>query len=77
MQEKAGDVGAQSTDATSPTVGESEQSHPTSPATKSPQNKLPPPKPEPLAGATGDQDEGEGGEGIFVTRITALYLGHL
>ena len=65
MQEKAqpGDTVAQSTDASSPTKGENDQSHPTSPAAKSPQNKLPPPKPEPLVAAAGDQEEREGGEG--------------
>ena len=64
-QEKVGDSVAQSTDASSPTTEEN-KSHPTSPAAKSPQNKLPPPKPEPLAAAAGDQEEGETGDGMIL-----------
>ena len=57
-QEKSSDAPTHSlaTDVSSPTKGES--SLPTSPAVKSPQNKQPPPKPEPLL-----TDKGEGGEG--------------
>ena len=62
VQEKAGDVVGPSTDVSSPTGGENDQSYSTSPAAKSPQDKLPPAKPEPLvmAATTGDKDGGEG-----------------
>ena len=68
-QEKVGDTLAQSIDNSSPTKGE--DSHPASPAAKSPQNKLPPPKPEPLAAAS-DQEAGEGGEGIQCVLANAV-----
>ena len=76
MQEKVGDSVAQSTDTSSP-AREEDEPHPTSPSAKSPQNKLPPPKPEPLATAAGDQgDQETTGEGMYGASLLEISIVH-